>query len=236
MLYKRVLLKLSGEAMLSADGKPIDQNFLSYISGEVGDLRRNGIEVAIVIGGGNIFRGLSANSETGLDRVTGDNMGMLGTVINSLALKASFEAHGMPAVVMSALEIDKVAEFFVRDNAVRHLEEGKIVIFGAGTGNPFFTTDTAAALRANEIGADLLIKATKVDGLYDKDPKKFADAKFIKEITFAEAVERKLRVMDLTALTLCEENRLCVKIVNVFQKGNILKAVEGNETGSLVTY
>ena len=236
MLYKRILLKVSGEAMLAKDGKPIDQEFLSYLANEIKPAVEAGAQIGIVVGGGNIFRGLSANAESGLDRVTGDNMGMLATMINSLALKAAFEAHGMPTTVMSAVEINKVAEYFVRENAVRHLENGRIVVFGAGTGNPFFTTDTAAALRAVEIGADVLIKATKVDGLYDKDPKKFADAVFIKKTTYQDAIARKLKVMDMTAITLCEENKLPVKIINIFEKGNIFKALNSDEIGSLVTY
>ncbi len=222
--------------MLSHDGKPIDQNFLSYLSNEIKPVVESGVQVAIVVGGGNIFRGLTANAETGLDRVTGDHMGMLGTVINALALKAAFEAHGMPSRAMTAIEINKVAEPFIRGKAIKHLEQGKIVIFGAGTGNPFFTTDTAAALRAAEIGADLLVKATKVDGLYDKDPKKFADAVFIKKTTYQDAIARKLKVMDMTAISLCEENKLPVKIINIFKKGNIFKALNSDEIGSLVTY
>lgn len=236
MLYKRVLLKVSGEALLAKDGKPIDQDFLSYLAGEIKSVHDAGAQIAIVVGGGNIFRGMTANAETGLDRVTGDHMGMLGTVINALALKAAFEAHGMPSRAMTAIEINKVAEPFIRGKAVKHLENGRIVIFGAGTGNPFFTTDTAAALRAAEIGADILIKATKVDGLYDKDPKKFADAVLIKKTTYQDAIARKLRVMDMTALSLCEENKLPVKIINIFEKGNIFKALTGDEIGSLVTY
>lgn len=235
MVYKRVLLKISGEALLAHDGKPIDQGFLTYLSKEIKPVFDAGVQIAIVVGGGNIFRGLNANTETGLDRVTGDHMGMLGTVINSLALKAAFEAHGMPARAMTAIEINKVAEPFIRGKALRHLEKGRIVIFGAGTGNPYFTTDTAAALRAAEIGAEVLIKATKVDGLYDKDPAKFKDAVFIAETTYQDAISRKLRVMDMTALSLCEENRLPIKILNIFKEGNIFKGVMEKGTGSLVS-
>lgn len=173
MLYKRILLKISGEALLASDGQPIDQNFLNYLSNEIRPVFDKGVQIAIVVGGGNIFRGMTANEKTGLDRVTGDYMGMLGTVINSLALKSAFEAAGMPSRAMTAIEINKVAEPFIRGRALRHLEKGRIVVFGAGTGNPYFTTDTAAALRAAEIGAEVLIKATKVDGLYDKDPNKY---------------------------------------------------------------
>jgi len=236
MLYKRILLKLSGEALLAPDGKPIDQNFLTYLTSEIKPLYEKGVEIAIVVGGGNIFRGLSANEETGLDRVTGDYMGMLGTVINSLALKAAFEGSGMPSRAMTAIEIHKVAEPFIRGRALRHLDKDRIVIFGAGTGNPYFTTDTAAALRAAEIGAEVLIKATKVDGLFDKDPKKNKDAVFIRQTTFREAMSKQLRVMDMTALSLCEENKLPIRIVNIFEKGNIFKAVNDGSTGSVVTY
>jgi uridylate kinase len=235
MIYKRILLKISGEALLAHDGKPIDQQFLTYLSKEIKAVHDLGVQIAIVVGGGNIFRGLNANEETGLDRVTGDHMGMLGTVINSLALKAAFEANGMPARTMTAIEINKVAEPFIRGRALRHLEKGRIVIFGAGTGNPYFTTDTAAALRAAEIDAEVLIKATKVDGLYDKDPAKFKDAVFIKKTTYQEAISKKLRVMDMTALSLCEENKLPVKIVNIFTAGNILKAIVDDSVGSLVS-
>ena len=235
MVYKRVLLKISGEALLAHDGKPIDQGFLTYLSKEIKPVFDAGVQIAIVVGGGNIFRGLNANTETGLDRVTGDHMGMLGTVINSLALKAAFEAHGMPARAMTAIEINKVAEPFIRGKALRHLEKGRIVIFGAGTGNPYFTTDTAAALRAAEIGAEVLIKATKVDGLYDKDPAKFKDAVFIPKTTYQDAISRKLRVMDMTALSLCEENRLPIKILNIFKEGNIYRGVMEEGTGSLVS-
>jgi uridylate kinase len=193
-----------------------------------------GVEVAIVVGGGNIFRGLNANRETGLDRVTGDYMGMLGTVINSLALKTAFEANGMPSRAMTAIEIPKVAEPFIRGRAIRHLEKKRVVIFGAGTGNPYFTTDTAAALRAAEIKADLLIKATRVDGLYNKDPEKDSEAVLIEKTTYRDAIARKLRVMDMTALSLCEENDLPLRILNIFDEGSILKAVNGENIGSLV--
>ncbi len=234
-MNKRVLLKISGEALLCKDGKPIDQSFLAYLSKEIKSVYDKGVEVAIVVGGGNIFRGLNANRETGLDRVTGDYMGMLGTVINSLALKTAFEASGMPSRAMTAIEIPKVAEPFIRGRALRHLDKKRVVIFGAGTGNPYFTTDTAAALRAAEINADLLIKATRVDGLYDKDPEKNSDAVLIEKTTYKEALAKKLRVMDMTALSLCEENNLPLRILNIFEEGNILRAVNGENIGSLVT-
>ncbi len=234
-MYKRVLLKISGEAMLGQNGSPIDNSFLTFLSGEIRMLVDEKIDVAVVVGGGNIFRGLSESQKTGIDRVTGDHMGMLATVINSLALKSAFEKAGMTARVMTAIEIDRVAEPFIRGKAERHLEKGRVVIFGAGTGNPFFTTDTAAALRASEIRADLLVKATKVDGLYTSDPMKNKDAKFIKQTTFKEAIKQNLKVMDTSALSLCSENNIPVKIVNIFDKGNIYKAVKSNEIGSLVT-
>lgn len=234
-MYRRVLLKLSGEALLAADGSPIDPQFLDFLSREVGAITQNGIQVAVVVGGGNIFRGLQESNRTGIDRATGDYMGMLATVINSLALQASFEKNGLPTRVQSAIEMNKIAEPYIRRRAIRHLEKGRIVIFGAGTGNPFFTTDTAAALRAVEIGADLLIKATKVDGLYDKDPAKHKDAAFIKRTSFHEAIEKGYKVMDASALTLCAENTLTIKIVNIYTPGNILKAILTDDTGSMIT-
>jgi len=234
-MYKRVLLKISGEALLGKDGSPIDNSFLTFLSSEIKMLVDEKIDVAVVVGGGNIFRGLSESKKTGIDRVTGDHMGMLATVINSLALKSAFEKAGMTARVMTAIEIDRVAEPFIRGKAERHLEKGRVVIFGAGTGNPFFTTDTAAALRASEIKADLLVKATKVDGLYSEDPMKNKDAKFIKQTTFKEAIKQNLKVMDTSALSLCSENNIPVKIVNIFKSGNIYKAVKTNEIGSIVT-
>lgn len=234
-MYRRVLLKLSGEALLAPDGSPIDPQFLDFLSREVGAITQKGIQVAVVVGGGNIFRGLQEAARTGIDRATGDYMGMLATVINSLALQASFEKNGLPTRVQSAIEMNKIAEPYIRRRAIRHLEKGRIVIFGAGTGNPFFTTDTAAALRAVEIGADLLIKATKVDGLYDKDPVKHKNAAFIKHTSFHEAIEKGYKVMDASALTLCAENELTVKIVNIYTPGNILKAILSDDTGSTIT-
>ncbi len=229
------MLKISGEALLSKSGSPIDQTFLDYLADEINKVFLSGIQITIVVGGGNIFRGLSESEKTGIDRASGDYMGMLATMINSLALQASFEKRGMPTRVMSAITMSKVAEPYIRRRALRHLEKGRIVIFGAGTGNPFFTTDTAAALRAVEMNCNLLIKATKVDGLYDKDPAKYSDAKFISKTTFQNAIEKHLKVMDAAALSLCEENNLPVKIVNIYQAGNIINAITGNETGSIVT-
>ncbi len=235
-MYKRVLLKISGEAMLSKDGSPIDQGFLDFLAGEVAAVFETGVQISIVVGGGNIFRGISVSKGSGIDRTTGDNMGMLATMINALALQGAFEKNNIPTRVMSAIAMNRVAEPFIRRRAIRHLEKGRVVIFGAGTGNPFFTTDTAAALRAVEIEADLLVKATKVDGLYDKDPAKFDDAEFIEKTTFQQAIEKQLRVMDTSALSLCAENNLPVKIVNIFKKGSMLKALDTeNSVGSLVT-
>ncbi|MCK5807605.1 UMP kinase [bacterium] len=233
-MYRRVLLKLSGEALLDPTGAPISQDFLSYISKEVAMLVNDGVQVAVVVGGGNIFRGLQAG-DSGIDRVTGDHMGMLATIINSLALSSAFQSAGLVARVMSAVEVDPLAEPFIRGRAIRHLEKGRVVIFGGGTGNPFFTTDTAAALRAVEIGADILIKATKVDGLYDKDPMRFDDAILIEKTTFKQAIEQGLKVMDTTALTLCAENNLSLRIVNIFKSGAMQQAVAGEQVGSLVT-
>lgn len=234
MTYRRVLLKLSGEALLDESGAPISQNFLSYIAKEVKELVDGGTQVAIVVGGGNIFRGLQAGSHA-IERVTGDHMGMLATIINALALSSAFQTVGLVARVMSAIEVDPLAEPFIRGRAVRHLEKGRVVVFGGGTGNPFFTTDTAAALRGIEIGADILIKATKVDGLYDKDPLRFDDAVLIEKTTFKQAIEQGLKVMDATALTLCAENNLSLRIVNIFKSGAMQQAVAGEQVGSLVT-
>ncbi len=234
-MYRRILLKLSGEALLAPDGAPIAPQFLSYLAGEVEQVVKEGIQTAIVVGGGNIFRGLQQTERTGIDRATGDYMGMIATVINALALQSAFEKQGIATRVQSAIEMSKVAEPYIRRRAIRHLEKGRVVIFGAGTGNPFFTTDTAAALRAVEIGADLLIKATKVDGLYDKDPARNRDAVFIKRTTFAEALRKGYQVMDASALQLCAENKLAIKIVNIFTPGAILAALRGDDIGSLIT-
>ncbi len=232
-MYRRVLLKLSGEALLGDGSVPISHDFLNYVAQEIYSLKSDGIEVAIVVGGGNIFRGLQA-SESGIDRVTGDHMGMLATIINSLAISSALKGAGMDARVMSAVEVNPLAEPFIRGRAVRHLEKGRVVIFAGGTGNPFFTTDTAAALRAVEINADILIKATKVDGLFDKDPVRFSDAKLIKKTTFQDAIERGLKVMDTTALALCEENGLPVRILNIFEQGMMRRALRGEDIGSLI--
>ncbi len=233
-VYKRVLLKLSGEAFAGSLDFGIDPNFLEFISHEIKSLYDLGVEVAVVIGGGNIFRGIEG-LEIGIDRATGDYMGMLATVINALALQSALERIvNIPTRVLSAIEMRAVAEPYIRRRAIRHLEKGRVVIFAAGTGNPYFSTDTAGALRAAEIGADVLIKATKVDGLYTDDPIKNPNAQFIRETTYLDAINKGLRVMDHTAMTLCMENKITILILNVNKKGNLLKAVLGKEVGSIV--
>ncbi|RMG99593.1 MAG: UMP kinase [Aquificota bacterium] len=233
-VYKRVLLKLSGEA-LAGDGEyGIDPKFLEYISEEIRSVVEAGVQVAVVIGGGNIFRGVEG-LELGIDRATGDYMGMLATVINALALQSFLErVAGLPTRVLSAIEMRQVAEPYIRRRAIRHLEKGRVVIFAAGTGNPFFSTDTAGALRAVEIGASLFIKATKVDGIYTEDPLKNPDAQFIEEITYLQAINMGIRVMDHTAMTLCMENKLPIMVLNIKKPGNLLKAVMGQKVGSLI--
>ncbi|GAB6066487.1 UMP kinase [Aquifex pyrophilus] len=232
--YKRVLLKLSGEAFAGEQGYGIDPSFLEYISHEIKGVYELGVQIAIVIGGGNIFRGFQGK-EIGIDRATADYMGMLATVINALALQSALENHvNIPTRVLSAIEMRQIAEPYIRRRAIRHLEKGRIVIFAGGTGNPFFSTDTAAALRAAEIGAEVLIKATKVGGIYDKDPEKYKDAVLIKEISYLEVINKGLKVMDHTALTLCKENEIPIIVLNIREKGNLRKAVLGEEVGSLV--
>jgi len=232
--YRKILLKLSGEAFSGSYGYGISPEFLEYISHEIKSVYHLGVQIAIVIGGGNIFRGFQGE-QMGIDRATADYMGMLATVINALALQSALEKHtGIPTRVLSAIEMRQVAEPYIRRRAVRHLEKGRVVIFAGGTGNPFFSTDTAGALRAAEIGAEVLIKATKVGGIYDKDPKKYPDAVLIKEISYLEVISRGLGVMDHTALTLCKENQIPIIVLNIFQKGNLKKAVLGEEVGSIV--
>jgi uridylate kinase len=232
--YKRVLLKLSGEAFAGDRGYGIDPNFLEYITAEIKSLVDEGVQLAVVIGGGNIFRGITG-LEIGIDRATGDYMGMLATVINALALQSALEKlRGIPTRVLSAIEMRQVAEPYIRRRAIRHLEKGRVVIFAAGTGNPFFSTDTAGALRAAEISAQLFIKATKVDGIYTDDPIKNPQAEFIDEISYLEAINRGIRVMDHTALTLCMENKIPILVLNINKPGNLLRAVRGERVGSLV--
>lgn len=233
-VYRRVLLKLSGEA-LAGDGEyGIDPKFLEYISQEIKAVVDAGTQLAVVIGGGNIFRGVEG-LELGIDRATGDYMGMLATVINALALQSFLErVAGIPTRVLSAIEMRQVAEPYIRRRAIRHLEKGRVVIFAAGTGNPFFSTDTAGALRAVEIGADLFIKATKVDGIYTEDPFKNPEAQFIEEISYLQAINMGIRVMDHTAMTLCMENKLPILVLNIKKPGNLLRAIRGERVGSLV--
>ena len=231
--YRRVLLKLSGEALMGNLGYGIDPVILGQIAEEVIDVHSLGVEVALVIGGGNIFRGVAASS-VGMDRAHADYMGMLATVINSLALQDALEQRGLKTRVMTALEMERVAEPYIRRRAIRHLEKGRLVIFGAGTGNPYFSTDTAAALRAMEIGAQVVMKATRVDGVFDKDPRKFADAQMFQRLSYLDVLNRNLAVMDSTAISLCRDNRLPILVFNMTKAGNIRRAVLGETLGTLV--
>lgn len=232
--YRRILLKLSGEALADgANGSSIDFSIVGRLCDELVEVHKLGVQVGLVVGGGNIFRG-SLGVNTGVDRPTGDYMGMLATVINSLAIQAALEARGVPTRVLSAIEMRPVAEPYIRRRAVRHLEKGRIVIFGAGTGNPFFTTDTAAALRANEMGAEVLLKATKVDGVYDADPVKSPGAMRYDELSYTSVLSQNLRVMDATAISLCRENGLPILVFNLTVPGNIVKALRGEPIGTIV--
>ena len=231
--YKRVLLKLSGEALIGDGEYGISPAVIERIAGEVNELHEAGIEVAVVIGGGNIFRGV-AGAAKGMDRTSADYMGMLATTINAIALQDGFEKQGLFTRVMSGLEMPRVAEPFIRRRAIRHLEKKRIVLFAAGTGNPYFTTDTAAALRAVEINADVILKATKVDGIYDADPMKFPDAKRFDQLSFDECMIRKLRVMDVTAISLCSENNMPIVVFNLNVAGNIINAVLHQSVGTRI--
>lgn len=232
--YKRILLKLSGEALMGEQAGGIDPRTIQRLAGEINDLCLAGVEMGLVIGGGNIIRGAEKASE-GLDRVTGDHMGMLATVINALAMQDAIEHLGRPVRVMSALKINQVCEDYIRRRAVRHLEKGRVVVFAAGTGNPFFTTDSAASLRAIEIEADLLIKATKVDGVYSADPLKEPSASFYSRLTYDEALDQRLNVMDATALVLCRDHNIPLRVMNVFQPGAVMRLMRGEDIGSLIT-
>ena len=234
MKYKRILLKLSGEALMGNKQFGIDNNRLMQYAEEIREIADLGAEIGIVIGGGNIFRGVQAE-RGGMERTQGDYMGMLATMINSMALQAALESVGLFTRLQSAIEMKQIAEPFIKRKAVRHLEKGRIVIFGSGTGNPFFTTDSAASLRAIEIDAEVILKGTRVDGIYDKDPEANASAKKFDTITFDEAYKKNLKVMDMTAFTLCKENELPVIVFNMNKKGNLKKVVTGEETGTLVT-
>lgn len=231
--YKRILLKLSGEALMGQDNYGIDPKIIKRIAEQIFELRQGGIEVAIVIGGGNIFRGAGL-AQAGIERVTADHMGMLATVMNSLALQNAMESLGMYARVMSAIEIHKVCEDYIRRRAIRHLEKKRVVIFAAGTGNPFFTTDSAASLRAVEINADLLIKATKVDGIYSADPVVDKQAVRYERLGYDEVIARKLGVMDTTAIVLCRDNDMPLRVLDMMKPGALLRAVQGENEGTLV--
>jgi uridylate kinase len=231
--YKRVLLKLSGESLMGQKGFGIDHNVLEFFSTEVKKVHDIGVQIGIVIGGGNIYRGLSADDQ-GIDRVTGDQMGMLATVINSLALQNAIEHKGIFTRLMSAIKMEEMAEPYIRRRAQRHLEKGRVVIFGAGTGHPYFSTDTAASLRAVEIGADVIIKGTRVDGVYDSDPERNPDAFKFDNITYMDILKKNLRVMDLTAISLCQENNLPIIVFNMNVPDNLVKLVKGENVGTLI--
>lgn len=233
MKYNRVLLKLSGEALMGSQSYGIDPERLQAYAQEIKTITDAGCEVAITIGGGNIFRGLQAE-QSGIDRVQGDAMGMLATVINGLALQSAIENAGINTRLMSAIKMDQLAEHFIRRRAIRHLEKGRVVIFGAGTGNPYFTTDTGAALRAVEIEADVILKGTRVDGIYTADPEKDSSATKYDVVSFDEVYEKGLNVMDMTAFTLCNENKLPIIVFDINKPGNLKKLIEGEKVGTLV--
>jgi uridylate kinase len=232
--YRRILLKLSGEALMGTRSFGISPEVVHALSDEIAAIHDLGVEVALVVGGGNIFRGMEATS-LGMDRVTGDHMGMLGTIVNSLALQDALEQRKVTTRVLTALEIRQVAELFIRRRALRHLEKGRVVILAAGTGNPYFTTDTAAALRAMEVQAEVLLKATKVDGIYTSDPMRDSSATLLPSVTYRECLERQLRVMDSTAISLCMDNKLPIVVFNIRVPGNVKRIVLGETIGSLVT-
>ena len=231
--YKRILLKLSGEALMGEDAYGINRQTLQHIVAEIAQVANMGVEIGVVIGGGNIFRGVAPGA-TGMDRATADYMGMLATVMNALALQDAMRHAGVASRVQSALNIEQIVEPYIRGKAIRYLEEGKIVIFAAGTGNPFFTTDTAAALRGSEVGAEIVLKATKVDGVYTADPKIDPSAKLYARISFDEAIARNLKVMDATALTLCRDQKLSINVFSIFKKQALQRVVLGAEEGTLV--
>lgn len=233
-VYKRILLKLSGEALAAGQGFGVDNTRVHEIAAEVADVRRLGVQIGLVVGGGNFFRGVAEQAKD-MDRVSADHMGMLATMINSLALQDALEKQGVQTRVMSAIEMNQVAEPFIRRRAIRHLEKGRVVIFGAGTGNPFFSTDTAASLRAMEIKAEVIMKATKVEGIYDCDPVMDANAKMFPTITYTDVLKLGLKVMDATAISLCRENNLPIVIFNLNSHGNIRRVCLGEKIGSVVT-
>ena len=232
--YSRILLKLSGEALGGDSGVGICPEAVRDMAQQISEVRELGVQVVVVVGGGNIFRGLSG-SERGIERATGDYMGMLATIINALALQDSLEKLGVPTRVQSAITMAQVAESFIRRRAVRHLEKGRVVIFGGGTGNPYFSTDTAAALRATEIGAEVILKATKVDGVYDSDPKKNPKARRFKQVSYLDALQKQLKVMDSTAFSLCMDNKMPIIVFDFFRPHNLKRVVLGEEVGTVVT-
>jgi len=231
--YKRVLLKLSGEALMGGAGYGISPEILDVVAGEVVEAARLGVQIAIVVGGGNIFRGVSESAK-GMDRASADYVGMLATVMNAVSLQDAIEKQGQVTRVQSAIEMSQLAEPYIRRRAMRHLEKGRVVIFAAGTGNPFFTTDTAAALRAMEIGAEILLKATKVDGVYDKDPRRHTDARRYEQVTFTDALKQDLKVMDATAFALCRDNELPVLVFDMTKRGNIQRVIRGEAVGTRI--
>jgi uridylate kinase len=231
--YKRILLKLSGEALAGEDGYGINPGMLERYAEEIKEAREMGAQIALVIGGGNIFRGMS-EAAAKMDRVQADYMGMLATVINALAFQDALERKGVFTRLQTAIKMEQMAEPFIRRRAVRHLEKGRVVIFGAGTGNPYFTTDTAASLRAIEIEADIIVKGTRVEGVYDSDPEKNSNAEFFADISYLDVIRKNLRVMDMTAITLCSENALPIVVMNMNEKGNLSRLLRGEKVGSLV--
>lgn len=234
MAYKRILLKLSGEALMGDNSYGINHAMMEHVVSEIFEVVRCNVEVAIVIGGGNIFRGMTTSENNQIDRSTADYMGMLATVMNALALQDAMKHKGLESRVQSALRIDQVVAPYIRGKAIRYLEEGKVVIFAAGTGNPFFTTDTAAALRGLEMSVDIVLKGTKVDGVYSSDPKIFPDAKLYQNLSFDEAINKNLKVMDATALTLCRDQKLPLNVFSIFKTGALKRVVEGNNEGTLI--
>jgi uridylate kinase len=232
-VYQRILLKLSGEALLGAEDYGIDPRIIHRIAEEIGEVSRAGVGIAVVIGGGNIFRGAGL-AESGIDRVTGDHMGMLATLMNALALQDALESVDIDARVMSAISVHDVCEDYIRRRAIRHLQKGRVVICAGGTGNPFFTTDTAAALRAVEVGADIVFKATKVDGIYSSDPNVDADAQMYETVSYDRVIEGKLQVMDANAIVLCRDQNMPIRVFNVFTEGNLMALVKGEKIGSIV--
>ena len=235
MKYKRILLKLSGESLMGKQSYGIDADMLAQYAEEVKTVVEAGVEVAIVIGGGNIYRGVQGAQGGVVDRATGDYMGMLATMINAMALQGAFEKAGLTTRLLSAITMEQISEPFIRRRAMRHLEKGRVAIFGAGTGNPYFTTDTAASLRAVEIEADVVIKGTRVDGIYNKDPEKYSDAVKYDQISFKKVYEMGLEVMDLTAITLCQENRKPIVVFDMNESGNLLRLVKGEAIGTTVS-